>query len=61
MLAAAKYDIPVAEYPPAEIKNAVVGSGRADKDQIAFMVERHLSLDGPPTPPDELAKIYRGK
>ncbi len=52
MLAAATRGIPVTEYPPAQIKNAVVGTGRAGKEQVAFMVEKHLSLDGPPTPAD---------
>lgn len=52
LLAAATRGIPVAEYPPAQVKSAVAGSGRADKDQIAFMVQKHLSLQTPPTPPD---------
>ncbi len=52
LLAAALRGIPVAEYPPAEVKNAIVGSGRAGKDQVAFMVQKHLSLEAPPTPAD---------
>lgn len=52
MLAAATRGIPVTEYPPAQIKKAVVGTGRAGKEQVAFMVKKHLSLDGPPTPTD---------
>jgi crossover junction endodeoxyribonuclease RuvC len=52
MLAAAVRGIPVAEYPPAEVKSAVVGSGRAAKDQVAFMVQKHLSLAEPPQPSD---------
>jgi crossover junction endodeoxyribonuclease RuvC len=52
MLAAAVRGIPVAEYPPAEVKNAVVGTGRAGKDQVAFMVQKHLSLAEPPQPSD---------
>lgn len=52
MLAAAKHSIPVSEYPPAQIKNAVVGTGMAAKEQVAFMVEKHLALGGPPTPAD---------
>jgi crossover junction endodeoxyribonuclease RuvC len=52
MLAAAVRGIPVVEYPPAEVKKAVVGSGAANKDQVAFMVQKHLSLAEPPTPPD---------
>lgn len=52
MLAAAKQGIAVTEYAPAEIKSIVVGTGRADKEQIAFMVEKHLALSAPPTPAD---------
>ncbi len=52
LLAAATRGIPVAEYPPAQVKNAVVGSGRADKNQVAFMVQKHLSLSAPPAPAD---------
>jgi len=32
------------EYTPAEVKNAVTGSGRAEKGQVARMVGLHLSL-----------------
>jgi crossover junction endodeoxyribonuclease RuvC len=42
----------VAEYPPAEVKNTVVGSGKAGKSQVAFMVQQHLSLEEPPAPND---------
>jgi len=33
-------DIPVFEYAPATIKKAVTGSGRAEKQQVQFMVRR---------------------
>jgi crossover junction endodeoxyribonuclease RuvC len=52
MLAAAVRGIPVVEYPPAEVKSAVVGSGKAGKDQVAFMVQKHLSLAEAPSPSD---------
>jgi crossover junction endodeoxyribonuclease RuvC len=52
LLAAARRGVPVAEYPPAEVKNAVVGSGAAAKGQVSFMVQQHLSLEAPPTPAD---------
>jgi crossover junction endodeoxyribonuclease RuvC len=39
--------ISVSEYSPAEIKNAVTGSGRADKRQVARMVALQLA-DVPP-------------
>jgi crossover junction endodeoxyribonuclease RuvC len=35
----------VTEYAPSEIKQAVAGSGRADKRQVAVMVRRLLGLD----------------
>jgi crossover junction endodeoxyribonuclease RuvC len=37
--------IEIAEYSPAEVKNAVAGSGRADKTQVARMVSVLLTLD----------------
>lgn len=52
LLAAAVRGVPVEEYPPAEIKNAVVGTGSAKKDQVAFMVQKHLCLAEPPEPAD---------
>lgn len=44
ILASANYEIPVAEYSPAEIKKAIVGNGRADKSQIKYMVSVLLNL-----------------
>jgi len=46
MLAPAKAGLPVAEYAALDIKKSVVGAGRADKDQILFMVKRLLPLAG---------------
>lgn len=48
MLVAARAGMPVTEYPPAVIKRAVVGSGRADKDQINGMIRAILGLAEPP-------------
>lgn len=36
--------LPVAEYTPAQIKQAIVGGGRADKQQIGYMVRALLGL-----------------
>lgn len=36
--------LPVAGYEPSKVKQAVVGSGRAGKDQVAFMVARVLGV-----------------
>jgi crossover junction endodeoxyribonuclease RuvC len=46
LAAAARSGIVVAEYSPSTIKKAVVGSGAADKTQIAFMVRRLLPTAG---------------
>jgi crossover junction endodeoxyribonuclease RuvC len=52
LLAATMKDLPVSEYSPAEIKNAVTGTGRATKEQVQFMVQRLLRLKEPPRPND---------
>lgn len=43
----AEAGLPVAEYPPATVKIAVAGSGRADKEQVGFMVKSLLGLPEP--------------
>lgn len=43
LLAAAEAGLPAYEYPPNEVKSAVVGNGLATKEQVRFMVERILS------------------
>ena len=40
----ARSDIDIVEYSPAEVKAAVTGNGRADKQQVARMVRLLLSL-----------------
>jgi crossover junction endodeoxyribonuclease RuvC len=49
MLAPAAAGLPVAEYAAKVVKKALVGTGAADKDQIAFMVARLLPAAGGPT------------
>lgn len=44
MLAAAQCQIPVFEYPPATIKQALSGFGQASKEQMQKMVKIHLKL-----------------
>jgi crossover junction endodeoxyribonuclease RuvC len=46
MAAAASHGLAVAEYAPATVKKAVVGTGAADKTQVAFMVRRLLPTAG---------------
>jgi crossover junction endodeoxyribonuclease RuvC len=52
LLAASFHNLDVAEYPPAEVKNAVVGTGRATKHQIGYMTQKLLRLREPPRPED---------
>ncbi len=52
MLAASSAGLPVAEYAPLSIKSAVVGYGKADKQQVQHMVTRLLNLETPPDSPD---------
>ena len=52
MLAAVEAGCPVFEYTPAEIKRAVVGYGRAEKQQVAQMIKLLLGLKRPPAPFD---------
>ena len=52
LVAASLHQVEVAEYPPSEIKSAVVGTGRATKEQVQFMVQRLLRLRETPRPDD---------
>jgi crossover junction endodeoxyribonuclease RuvC len=52
MLAAVEADVPIVEYTPAEVKQSVVGYGRAEKGQVRSMVQLLLGLSEPPAPFD---------
>ncbi len=52
VLAAALREIPLFEYAPARAKMAVVGTGRASKQQVQAMVQRLLTLSKLPEPED---------
>jgi len=52
VVCAARRGLPVALHTPSEVKAAVTGSGRADKDQVTAMVMRLLRMDAPPRPAD---------
>ena len=52
LLAAAQADIDLAEYSPLEVKQSVVGYGRADKNQVRDMVTAILKLQQKPEPLD---------
>jgi len=53
LIAAADHGLPVYEYAPRKVKQAVVGKGAADKQQVAFMVRALLGLSE--TPPHDAA------
>lgn len=50
VLAAARYDLPIMEYPPTCVKLATVGRGAAGKQQVAFMMRAMLRLTETPAP-----------
>ena len=52
LLAAANTDLPVFEYTPLEVKQAISGFGRASKDQVQQMVRLILQLEQIPKPDD---------
>ena len=52
LLTAAQADLSIYEYTPLEIKQAVVGYGRAEKNQVQQMVKMLLQLDFVPQPDD---------
>ncbi len=67
IMLAARRDLPVGLYTPSEVKAAVTGSGRADKDQVGFMISKLLGLTEVPRPADAadalalaLCHVWRG-
>ena len=52
LLAAEQAGIQIQEYTPLQVKQAVVGYGRADKKQVITMVTMLLGLPKPPKPDD---------
>jgi crossover junction endodeoxyribonuclease RuvC len=67
LLLAAKAEIPVMMHTPSEVKAAVTGNGRANKGQVALMVQKILNLDSIPKPVDAtdalalaICNIWRG-
>lgn len=43
--ACANFDIPIFDYVPTSVKKALVGVGRADKEQVAFMIGKILNVN----------------
>lgn len=52
ILAAARNDLPCAEFAPKKVKQSVVGNGNASKEQVQYMVQNILKLKDIPTPFD---------
>ncbi len=52
ILAAVNAGLPVFEYAPLEVKQAVVGNGKAEKKQVQMMVKALLDLPKAPHPAD---------
>ena len=52
LLACRKAGVAIYEYTPLQVKQAVVGYGRAEKKQVMDMVRRICALPSPPKPDD---------
>ena len=52
LLAANQRHVPIYEYTPLQVKSAVVGYGRAEKQQVMYMVRQYLHLNKTPKPDD---------
>ena len=52
LLACHKNGLPIHEYTPPQVKQAVVGYGKAEKKQVIAMVTSLLNLKSPPKPDD---------
>ena len=48
----ARFQVPVVEYPPMQIKLALTGNGHAEKQEVLAAVMRELDLAQPPRPDD---------
>lgn len=52
ILAAVQRGLPIAEYTPMQVKQAIVGYGKAEKKQVQEMVKMFLNLQSIPKPDD---------
>jgi crossover junction endodeoxyribonuclease RuvC len=52
MLVLAQHDVPMVEFTPAQVKQALTGYGNADKYEVQEAVARELNLDSLPKPDD---------
>ncbi|NUM54867.1 MAG: crossover junction endodeoxyribonuclease RuvC [Candidatus Hydrogenedentes bacterium] len=67
-LAAEMAGLPIGEFSPLEVKNAVVGYGKATKQQVQNMIKILLNLDAAPRPDDAadalalaICQVHAGK
>lgn len=52
LLSIAERNLPIFEYTPMQVKQAVVGYGKAEKHQVMQMTQRLLKMDRIPRPDD---------
>ena len=52
LLAAERHGVPIYEYSPSQVKQAVAGYGKAEKRQVMDMTKRLLALKAVPKPDD---------
>ena len=52
LLAGARAGLEIVEFPPAQVKQSIVGRGGAAKAQVGYMIQQLLRLAGPPAPSD---------
>ncbi|MCC6794481.1 MAG: crossover junction endodeoxyribonuclease RuvC [Candidatus Hydrogenedentes bacterium] len=67
-LAAEQASLPIGEFSPLEVKNSVVGYGKATKQQVQNMIKILLNLDAAPRPDDAadalalaICQVHAGK
>jgi crossover junction endodeoxyribonuclease RuvC len=52
LLSAEKHGVPIYEYTPIQVKQAVAGYGKATKKQVMLMTQKLLKMDQIPRPDD---------
>ncbi|MBC8213917.1 MAG: crossover junction endodeoxyribonuclease RuvC [Candidatus Marinimicrobia bacterium] len=52
IVAGATAEIPIYEYSPRKVKQALTGNGNASKEQVQFMVKASLNMQDLPQPMD---------
>ena len=57
LLAAERHNVPIYEYSPSQVKQAVVGYGKAEKRQVMDMTKRLLNLKAVPKPDAAAAAV----